>query len=559
MDVDSTFITGEVVELLAAHAGSRGARHRDHRARDARRDRLRGLAARARRDARRPARSRCSPTCSPRSSRRRAPASWSPSWRRRGWPVGLVSGGFIEIVAPARRVARHHADPRQPRSRSLDGAPHGHRSAARSIDRAAKAAALREYAARVGIPMERTIAIGDGANDIDMVVAAGFGIAFNAKPLLCAGRRRRRARPARRRPRPAGLPAVTAFVPGLELARTLYDEVRPVLAERGLAHTAALVGPARTCWVSTTRRRPTTTGDRGCRCCCPSRTTPSHAADLHEELRHRLPAEIRGWTTRVAAGGVGRHPRARRRCRDRSRSTTASRSSRSTRLLRRLLGPVDPRGPMTAADWLVVPQQRLLSLTAGAVFHDDLGLEAVRERLALLPARRLAVPAGRGVDGDRSGPAPRAAGGDGRRRPRVPARHRAACAAPPCSWRSSRSAATRPTTSGSGRRSARLGSTAPLRSALAATLAAPAWADRQRALGRALVELVRRHNALRADRAAARERTVRVPQPPVRGGRRRGDRASARGDRHRPRGPRARRATARRRDRPGHRQHRPRR
>ena len=54
------------------------------------------------------------------------------------------------------------------------------------MDRAAKAVALREYAATVGIPMERTIAIGDGANDLDMLAAAGFGIAYNAKPLVCA-------------------------------------------------------------------------------------------------------------------------------------------------------------------------------------------------------------------------------------------------------------------------------------------------------------------------------------------------------------------------------------
>ena len=53
------------------------------------------------------------------------------------------------------------------------------------VDRAAKAVTLRDYAARVDLPIDRTIAIGDGANDIDMVTAAGFGIAYNAKPLLC--------------------------------------------------------------------------------------------------------------------------------------------------------------------------------------------------------------------------------------------------------------------------------------------------------------------------------------------------------------------------------------
>ena len=48
-------------------------------------------------------------------------------------------------------------------------------------------AALRAFAAEDEIPLERTIAIGDGANDLDMLTVAGFGIAFNAKPVL-AGR-----------------------------------------------------------------------------------------------------------------------------------------------------------------------------------------------------------------------------------------------------------------------------------------------------------------------------------------------------------------------------------
>ena len=54
------------------------------------------------------------------------------------------------------------------------------------IDRAAKAAALREFAAATSISMDQTIAIGDGANDLDMIAAAGLGIAFNAKPAVKA-------------------------------------------------------------------------------------------------------------------------------------------------------------------------------------------------------------------------------------------------------------------------------------------------------------------------------------------------------------------------------------
>ena len=54
------------------------------------------------------------------------------------------------------------------------------------IDRAAKADALREFAALESIAMSQTVAIGDGANDLDMIAAAGLGIAFNAKPAVKA-------------------------------------------------------------------------------------------------------------------------------------------------------------------------------------------------------------------------------------------------------------------------------------------------------------------------------------------------------------------------------------
>jgi phosphoserine phosphatase len=52
------------------------------------------------------------------------------------------------------------------------------------VDRAAKAVALRKFADQVGVPMEQTVAVGDGANDIDMLNAAGLGVAFNAKTAL---------------------------------------------------------------------------------------------------------------------------------------------------------------------------------------------------------------------------------------------------------------------------------------------------------------------------------------------------------------------------------------
>ena len=54
------------------------------------------------------------------------------------------------------------------------------------MDAAAKAAALQEWAAAEGMGLERTIAVGDGANDLRMMAVAGLGIAFNAKPAVRA-------------------------------------------------------------------------------------------------------------------------------------------------------------------------------------------------------------------------------------------------------------------------------------------------------------------------------------------------------------------------------------
>jgi phosphoserine phosphatase len=54
------------------------------------------------------------------------------------------------------------------------------------LDRAGKAAALRRFAEEHRVPLEQTVAVGDGANDIDMLEAAGLGVAFNAKSALRA-------------------------------------------------------------------------------------------------------------------------------------------------------------------------------------------------------------------------------------------------------------------------------------------------------------------------------------------------------------------------------------
>jgi len=101
-----------------------------------------------------------------------------------GHTVSVVSGGFIDVIAPLLKelgIKYFKANTLGIKNGLLTGEVTG-----AVIDRAAKAAALREFAALESISMEQTIAIGDGANDLDMIAAAGLGIAFNAKPAVRA-------------------------------------------------------------------------------------------------------------------------------------------------------------------------------------------------------------------------------------------------------------------------------------------------------------------------------------------------------------------------------------
>ena len=99
---------------------------------------------------------------------------------RRGWKVGVVSGGFHEVVD--RIAASANLDVwAANRLEVVNGRLTG-RTVGPVITRERKLAALRSWADGFGIPMERTVAIGDGANDIPMIQAAGIGIAFCAKP-----------------------------------------------------------------------------------------------------------------------------------------------------------------------------------------------------------------------------------------------------------------------------------------------------------------------------------------------------------------------------------------
>ena len=102
--------------------------------------------------------------------------------RRLGYRFALVSGGFTQIterIAADLGIEFSAANELE----VVDGMLTG-RIMGPVVDRAGKAAALRRFAERAGVPPEATIAIGDGANDLDMLAAAGLGIAFNAKPVV---------------------------------------------------------------------------------------------------------------------------------------------------------------------------------------------------------------------------------------------------------------------------------------------------------------------------------------------------------------------------------------
>ena len=102
----------------------------------------------------------------------------------RGSRIGVVSGGFHEVLDPlAAAFGLDHW--RANRLEVADGRLTGG-LVGPVIDAAAKAAALREWAALEGVALPQTVAVGDGANDLSMMRAAGLGIAFNARPIVRA-------------------------------------------------------------------------------------------------------------------------------------------------------------------------------------------------------------------------------------------------------------------------------------------------------------------------------------------------------------------------------------
>ncbi len=181
MDVDSTLIQGEVIEMLAAHAGCEDevARITDAAMRGeldfteslvARVALLEGLDAGA--------------LDRVYDDLQLAPGARTTvrTLKRLGYRFAIVSGGFSQITD--RLAAELGIDFAAANELEIvDGKLTG-KVVGEIVDREGKARALRRFAAEVGVPEAATIAIGDGANDLDMLSTAGLGIAFNAKPLV---------------------------------------------------------------------------------------------------------------------------------------------------------------------------------------------------------------------------------------------------------------------------------------------------------------------------------------------------------------------------------------
>ena len=178
LDVDSTLIEDEVIELLAGEAGS-GERVAEitFRAMNGELDFEQSLRERVATLAGLPAsvigtvRSRVTVT--------RGVPELIAGVQGAGGKVAVVSGGFHEVIDPlARELGLDHW--RANRLAVVDGKLTGD-VVPPVVDAAAKAAALREWAADAGIPMAQTVAVGDGANDLPMMAICGLAVGFDAK------------------------------------------------------------------------------------------------------------------------------------------------------------------------------------------------------------------------------------------------------------------------------------------------------------------------------------------------------------------------------------------
>ena len=180
-DCDSTLITGEVIEMLAAHAG-----------REAEVAEVTERAMRGELDFEESLRERVATLAGLDASVLDSVArdiELTPGARttirtlkQMGYRTAVVSGGFIQVLEPMAA----DLDLDYVRANTLeivDGKLTG-KVIGKVVDRKAKAEFLAEFAEDSGLRLSQTVAVGDGANDIDMLTAAGLGIAFNAKPAL---------------------------------------------------------------------------------------------------------------------------------------------------------------------------------------------------------------------------------------------------------------------------------------------------------------------------------------------------------------------------------------
>lgn len=183
MDVDSTLIQQEVIELLASKAGAQkevkeitDAAMRGEldfaQSLIARVGLLKGLPESVLNDVR----NEISLTPGARTL--------VQTLKKLGHSVAVVSGGFTSVIEPLINelgITHYRANTLEIKDGFLTGNLVGS-----IVDRAAKATALREFATIEGVELQQTIAIGDGANDLDMIAIAGLGVAFNAKPAVKA-------------------------------------------------------------------------------------------------------------------------------------------------------------------------------------------------------------------------------------------------------------------------------------------------------------------------------------------------------------------------------------
>ena len=178
LDVDSTLIENEVIELLADEAGSGDrvaeitfwAMNGELDFEQSLRERVATLAGLPE-SVIETVRSRVTVT--------RGVPELIAGVQAAGGKVAVVSGGFHEIIDPlARELGLDHW--RANRLAVVDGKLTGD-VLAPVVDAAAKAAALREWATDAGIPMSQTVAVGDGANDLPMMAICGLAVGFDAK------------------------------------------------------------------------------------------------------------------------------------------------------------------------------------------------------------------------------------------------------------------------------------------------------------------------------------------------------------------------------------------